>query len=448
METEINKRSVIAEIPGAKEKSQNLRGKSYSLLRWSEKFTKTDMVYLTKGSFWLFVSQGVSSVGSFLLAIACAHFLPKEVYGDYKYIISISGIVTTFALTGLGTALTQAVARGFDGTFAKAVSVSLKWSVFMVTGSLVGAGYYLYNDNYTLGLSLIIIACVSPFLKVAGLYGPYLSGKKDFKKSSLYASVESIIATTAFFVAIFFTDSVLILVSVFFGTDLLTKSFFYFKTARGVPTDAPVDYTAFNFGKHISFINIWLNISTQVDKVLVYHYLGAAELAIYTFATSIPKQVRSFVGMLAPLAMPKLAGRSLHELKESIPKKFLLSLLVLGPIVIAYIILAPYIYKVFFPQYMDSVFYSQIYSVFMLLLGNLSDTAFTAKKALKEKYIISLGVSIFGTVFMLISVYFYGVLGIIVSMVITKYLTALLMFFLLRNLKELPDKNTAGKTTV
>ncbi len=445
MNAETNERPMTAEIP---ENPQTLRGKTYSLLRWTEKFTKTDMVYLTKGSFWLFVSQGIASAGSLLLAIACAHFLPKEVYGDYKYIISISGIVTTFTLTGLGTALTQAVARGYDGTFAKSIIVSLKWSVFMVLGSLIGAGYYLFNNNYTLGISLIIIACISPLLKTVGLYGPYLGGKKDFKRSSLYNSVESITAAVAFFIAILFTDNVIALVGVFFVTDLLTKSFFYFKVAREVPANAPVDYTTFNFGKHISFINIWLNISAQIDKVLVYHYLGAAELAIYTFATAIPKQMRSFVAMLAPLAMPKLAGRNLEELKESIPKKFLLSLLVLGPIVIAYIILAPYIYKVFFPQYMDSVFYSQIYSVFMLLLGNLSDTAFTAKKALKEKYILSLGVSIFSTVFMLISVYFYGVLGIIVSLVITKYLTALVMFFLLRNLKESTDENTAGKTAV
>ncbi len=448
MDIDTKEMPIIPTQPDLDPTPKNLRSRVYSLLRKSERFTKTDMVYLTKGSFWLFFSQGVASAGSFLLAIACAHFLPKEVYGDYKYIISISGIITTFTLTGLGTALTRAVARGYDGTFKKAISVSLKWSVFMVVGSLIGAGYYLFNNNYTLGISLIIIACISPLLKTVGLYGPYLSGKKDFKKSSLYNSVESITAAVAFFIAILFTDNVIALVAVFFGADLLTKSFFYFKIARGVTTDAPVDYTAFNFGKHISFINIWLNISAQVDKVLVYHYLGAAELAIYTFSTAIPKQVRSFVGMLAPLAMPKLAGRSLEELKESVPKKFLLSLLVLGPIVLAYIILAPYIYKIFFPQYMDSVFYSQIYSVFMLLLGNLSDTAFTAKKALKEKYILSLGVSIFSTVFMLISVYFYGVLGIIVSLVVTKYLTALVMFFLLKNLKELPDENTASKATV
>lgn len=438
MNTEINdmaSKDVAVSVESPKKTSRTLRGRVYSLLRKSERFTKTDMVYLTKGSFWLFASQGISSVGSFLLAIACAHFLPKEVYGDYKYIISLSGIITTFTLTGLGTALTQAVARGFDGTFEKAVSVSLKWSVFMVLGSLAGAGYYIVNDNYTIGISLILIACISPFLKVAGLYGPYLSGKKDFKRSSLYASIESIVATIAFFIAILFTDNVLILVTVFFGSDLITKSFFYFKTRATLTANTPTDYSAFSFGKHLSLINIWLNVSAQIDKVIVYHYLGAAELAIYAFSTAIPKQVRAFIGMLAPLAMPKLAERDSEEIKKSVPKKFLLSLTVLGPAVIIYILTAPYIYQTFFPQYVDSVFYSQIYATFMLLMGNLSEVALTAKQAIKEKYYISVGMSIFNTVLMLVLVHPFGILGVILAIVITKYITTLLSFTLLRRMK-------------
>ena len=428
MDTEINE---ITETPTRK----TLLERIYSILRKSERFTKTDMVYLTKGSFWLFFGQGITALSSFLLAIACAHFLPKETYGDYKYIISISGIVLTFTLTGLGTAVAQAVARGFDGTFKKAIPISLKWNIFMVLGSLVGAGYYLFNDNYTLGISLIIIAVISPFLKAAELYDAYLGGKKDFKKSSLFNSFEDTLSALAFFIAILFTDNVIILVGVFFGINLLTKSFFYFKTSRTILPDAPVDYSAFSFGKHLSVINIWLNISAQIDKVIIYHYLGAAELATYAFATAIPKQVRSFIGMLGPLAMPKLAERDIEQIKKSVPRKFLLSLTVLVPAVIIYILLAPYIYQTFFPQYMDAVFYSQIYATFILLMGNLSEVALTAKQSVKEKYYISVGMSILNTILMLVLVHPLGALGVVLAIVITKYITALLSFTLLRNIK-------------
>ena len=65
-----------------------IKEKIYKLLRKSEKWTHTDMIYLAKGGFWLTLGQIISSVSSFALAVAFANFLPKEVYGNYKYIIS------------------------------------------------------------------------------------------------------------------------------------------------------------------------------------------------------------------------------------------------------------------------------------------------------------------------------------------------------------------------
>ena len=43
-----------------------IKNKTYKLLRKSEKYTKTDMVYLTKGGFWLTLGQIISSTSAFL----------------------------------------------------------------------------------------------------------------------------------------------------------------------------------------------------------------------------------------------------------------------------------------------------------------------------------------------------------------------------------------------
>ena len=72
---------------------KKIKEKIYNLLRWSEKYTKTDMVYLAHGGFWLSFGQIISSLSSFLLAIAFANLLPKETYGNYKYILSIASIL-------------------------------------------------------------------------------------------------------------------------------------------------------------------------------------------------------------------------------------------------------------------------------------------------------------------------------------------------------------------
>ena len=67
---------------------QNLRNKTYQLLRKSEGFLKVDMVYLAKGNFWQVLGQVVNNALSLALIFVFANYLPKETYGLYRYILS------------------------------------------------------------------------------------------------------------------------------------------------------------------------------------------------------------------------------------------------------------------------------------------------------------------------------------------------------------------------
>lgn len=66
----------------------HLKTRIHALLRSSERYFKTDMVYLAKGGSWLFSAQVLSGALSFILAIAFANLVPKEAFGTYKYVLS------------------------------------------------------------------------------------------------------------------------------------------------------------------------------------------------------------------------------------------------------------------------------------------------------------------------------------------------------------------------
>ena len=106
-----------------------LQHKIYKALKWSEKYTKTDMVYLAKGGSWLVGGQVINTIAVLALAIGIANFLPKEIYGNYKYVLSLIAIIGAFSLTGMATAVTQAVAKGFEGNLKYGLKISLKWSL-------------------------------------------------------------------------------------------------------------------------------------------------------------------------------------------------------------------------------------------------------------------------------------------------------------------------------
>src|SRR3990172_6841992 len=98
---------------------RELRNRGYQLLRQSEDFLKTDMVYLTKGGFWLSLGHGVAMLAGFFISIAFANLFPKESFGTYKFILSMVAMLGAFSLTGIGVAITQAVARGNGGSLRR-----------------------------------------------------------------------------------------------------------------------------------------------------------------------------------------------------------------------------------------------------------------------------------------------------------------------------------------
>lgn len=176
----------------------------YKVLRFSEKYLKTDMVYLAKGSFWLSIGQVISVLSSLLLSLVLARALPQEVYGNYKFILSVAGIIGGLSLSGLGSSLTQAVAKGNYGTIFLAVKNQLVWGTIISLVSLGTGLYYFLNDNTVFAISFIIVSIALPVTNAVSMYGAFLSGKKDFKRGTIFWLVTQIVnVATVCAVAIF-----------------------------------------------------------------------------------------------------------------------------------------------------------------------------------------------------------------------------------------------------
>jgi O-antigen/teichoic acid export membrane protein len=196
-------------------------------LRWSEKYFKTDMVYLARGGFWLTLGQTISSLSSFLLVVAFANLLPKETYGTYKYVLSIAGILAISTLSGMSTAIIQAVARGYEGSLVPALKTKIRWGLLGGLAGLILAGYYFYQGNITLTVSFLISAVFLPFMDSFGIYDAFLQGRKLFDISAKYGIISQIIAVIILITTLFFTKNLFFILFVYF---LDFTSFFLFQT--------------------------------------------------------------------------------------------------------------------------------------------------------------------------------------------------------------------------
>ena len=330
---------------------------------------RVDAAYVVRGNFWLLIARVAATGTGVLLTIVFANLLAPEAFGFYKYAISMAGIITAFSLTGIGTALINSIARGDEGTIRSTLRTSFLWSLPASALALAAGGYYLYQGNGQLALSLLAIAIATPIFASFGNYRHLFIGRADFRASAIIGTVRSLVPVLALIITVFLTQDPLLIVLAYFASNAGTVLLLYFYTIwrYRVPQAAASTKSTVRFAWHTSAINVLTQITSQADQFLMWHFAGPAAVAYYAFATSPIYHLQSISGNLFSLTAPKMATKSEEELGRMIPTRMRQMFLLMIPFTAAYVIAAPYIFHYLFPQYESVAWLSQIYAVVLLL---------------------------------------------------------------------------------
>lgn len=393
-----------------------------SILHKTEKYTKTDMVYLASNGFWVGLEQAFGTLAAFLLAIAFANFLPKEVFGTYKYVISVVGIFSISTLAGTQTSVTQSIGAGFNGTFLPVLKTRIKWGFLGALAALFFTIYYFLNGNNILAASFLIAAVFIPFMDSFNLYSAILDGHKFFEKSTKYAFIAQTITAILLVLLMILTKNLFVILLTYFIAWTIIRGIFLRNTIKQIPHSEDFDPAIISYGKHSSLIGALGAIASYIDKMLIFNFLGGAEVAIYTFATALPEQIKSLLGSVERIILPRFSENSTANIKSGMMRKTSMLALFLLVIIIIYILIAPFIYSILFPQYIESVIYSQIFSISLLYVAFLPIRAFLkAKKKIKEQYWVYTLTSILQLCFIILAfVFSTGLLGVIVARVLPR----------------------------
>jgi len=399
-----------------------------TLLVGSQKFTGTDNIYLFKHSSYLLIGSVIGLITAFLLSVAFARLLPKEVYGQYGYILSVAGLIAIATLIGMNNAVIQGVAKGFEGVLKRGFITKLKWGLW---GSIVSIGiaiyYWSFKGNAELAISFLIVAIFLPLFKGGEIYQSYLDGKKLFGRRVTYTALIQIISTALIVAALFLTKNLIVIILIYFSSYSMLRTFFLFLVIRKMRPNRTDDPETISYGKHLSYMGIIGIIAQQIDKVLLFNLVGPAQLAIYWFATAPVEYFRTPLQNIIEIALPKLSVRSKEEIKKTLPKKLLKTTLLIGIMIVFYIVAAPYIYHIFFPQYMGSVFYSRLFSLSLLIFPiTMMRLSLQAQMMTKELYKINVISPLIQIVLFVALTPFFGVLG----AVIARLLSYVCYFFL------------------
>jgi O-antigen/teichoic acid export membrane protein len=407
----------------------------YRTLKRSERYTKTDMIYLARGGFWLNAGQVVSALAGLVLAVAFANLVPKEIFGTYKFVLAIAGIVGAFSLSGMGNAIVRSIVHGHEGSLVQGTKTHLKWGFVVVGLSLAGSLYYFLNENILLASSLVIVAIFTPLTLATALYDSFLAGRKDFKASALYSAARAVAHALFILGAILITDNILIIVLVYFLSQSAVLFLLYRHVLVRHKPNSKTDPGTISHAKHLSLMNVMGALSAHIDKVLVFHFVGAVSLAVYAFASTPVLQLQGLAKILRTLALPKLSKRGIAELKSAMPHKLVVTSMASIGLAAVYIILAPLIYSLLFPQYIESVLFSQVLAVTLIFSpAVLIGETLIAHRKTKELYVVRTVIPIVKIALLFLLLPPYGIWGAVLAILISKTLNAIMLLVMFRRI--------------
>lgn len=402
-------------------------------LHWSERYIKTDMVYLARSGFWLLFGQVVTLITVLALSVAFANLLPKETYGTYKYVLSLAGVFSIFTLPGMTTALIRATARGFDRSIILATKTRARFGILGLILGLCAAAYYYFAGNSTLALGLLIISFFVPLFDTFGTYNGYLQGKQQFRRQALTSLVVQTLASGALVAAIYFSGNLFVLLFTYFISYTLLRFASWYWIVRHDELKVAADTEMVPYAKHLSVMSVLGLIASQADLVLLFHFLGPVQVAIYAIAIAPAEHIKSLVATANDSLLPRLAGHSEKAVRQSILLKCVLFFIVVAALVGVYILIAPAAFAIFFPKYLDAVFISQIFALSLLGAFFTPMSVFLqAHGKIKEQYYTSTLTYVFQIVAMTVGVIFFGLIGLVVARILTRYLFGVLILLFYR----------------
>lgn len=400
------------------------------LLKKAEEYAKVDIIYVVKGGSWLLFGQLIISTTSFILSIAYANLVSPQTLGTYRFILSIIGILSIPTLGGINTSLTRSIANGKYGTIIPSLKTKIKWGILGAIGSIIMSIYYFLNDNSDLSFIFLIVSIFLPFMDSFMLYDSVLQGRKDFRSSTLNFIYSHLISFTLTLSTLLITNNLYALVLVYLSSWTLTRGFFLYSTINKLGTHGELDHSSIPYGKHLSAMGIIGTIANSLDRLLVFHFLGATELAIYSIVIGPPEQIKALLKHVYTLSLPKFSSPDSQTNKKNIWGKTIKFMVLIIILVVGYIVFSPIAFDIFFPQYKNYVFYSQLFSLSLIPLAMLLPYSLLESTGnTRALYKFNTTSSVIEIILLVVCIPTGGLLGVIVARILSRLVNFFLSLF-------------------
>lgn len=312
-----------------------------------------DSHYYAKNGALVVVGHSVTVLRGFVTGYIVARFFNQEVYGQYQFMLSVLGMFSVFALSGMAHSVTRAWARG-DAFSVWGVQKPQIASTLAVSGILLASIPFLSQfGREDLSSMFIASALLFPLAPVAMVrFGGYTVGKARFDvalRVTIISSVLMILVTSA--IIVFNQSALLMLIASLAITPLVQMAHSWWM--RPPPEEGTKNTDAIvRYAWQLTFATLPSDLVWYLDKLLLSYFFGLNQLALFSVALLIPEQAKIFAKQFFPITFAKQAANSdSMRRRKHLIRIFLAGTAIFAAGIAAYVAIAPWAMPFLFPGY-------------------------------------------------------------------------------------------------
>ncbi|MCK9223612.1 MAG: oligosaccharide flippase family protein [Candidatus Muirbacterium halophilum] len=384
---------------------------------------KNNLNYIFKNFSVLFLFNSLSLIISFLFNIILLSLIEQNVYGQYKYYLSIFAMLSIFSFSGFNEAYLRDVSKKNEGTLYIILKFKLKVSIIFLLLFLIASLILFYINYNILYFTLIVCVFYIPYY-VFDVFKSYYSGKQKFRKIALINFVKNILIFLVIYVFLKYVEvkNGITLILLYLLISSIINSYFLFKIKKEISKSKDIkrNNDSLEFGKKISYLNFFVLLLGNTDNLLLKYFYDYKTIAIYStamvFMLFIKSAESSFISILTPIFYKY---SNLTETFRKNYKKFLIIFFFSTILAIISYFLFPIVSRIILPEkYFESIKYANIMIFYVLMFGTMNlmfQNLLIVNKKLKKSFYLNLIVSIIRALLMIILCKYYGIYGLVYS---------------------------------
>ncbi len=391
---------------------------------------------IAKNTFWLFLTQIISSLLQFALLIFAIRILGALEYGKFTFAFSFVSIIVIFADLGIMDASIKELAQSDDKE--KEFSEFLTLNVILTAFALIImlSGSFLVTSNHIIQKTIWVL---SLFILITSFFRIFYSFLRSIEKMEYEAAVKVTQSIVIFFISVsallYFKSALGLAYGYLFANLVMLVAFLLFFHFYFQPLKLGMAKHAFKLLKTswpllVSFTGTWLYISTipvvlgSLNLIKESGWYGAAnQLAL---AALLPTTL--IVGSFYP-AMSKFFISSKANFNKILNSLMIVMIFLAVPMLFGGVTLAPKIITAFYgAEFLPSIVILQalIFVTAINLINYPFSLALVVSNQQTKNFLIIFIGEIINIAVSIILIYHYGLLGAVVSIVISSLLALFL----------------------